>query len=67
MREALVVENVYKKWNRPDPTRPGPAQPAISATRLPVLKMTDLGPFVFPESPPVLGRSDWILKDSEGF
>ena len=47
-----VVQSVYEKWNRPGPFRSVsccsvPTRPAISATRLPALKMADLGPPVF--------------------
>ena len=33
-----VVQSVYEKWNRPDPTRPNMARPAISATQVRTLK-----------------------------
>ena len=36
-----VVQHVYKKWNRPGPTRP--VRPAISATRISELKKADFG------------------------
>ena len=39
-----VVESEYKKWNGSDPTRPDPARPGISATRLPSSKHADFGP-----------------------
>ena len=56
-----VVESVCAKSGIV-PARPDPTRPAISATRVPALKMVDLGPPTLA----ILGR-DTGLQDSIGF